>query len=55
MRARRAARRAKRGLYLPEADFDWPQKFLPYGAVTFASVEHLLFDPLINPEVELVW
>jgi len=51
--------RLGRGLYIPEelanADFDWPRKLLQYGAVSFTSVEDLLFDPLINPEVELVW
>lgn len=51
--------RLGRGLYIHEAladaDFDWPRKLLQYGAVTFASVEDLLFDPLINPEVDLVW
>jgi len=51
--------RLGRGLYIPEelanAGFDWPRKLLQYGAVTFASVEDLLFDPLINPEAELIW
>lgn len=47
------------GLHLLEAPvkavLDWPQRFLPHRAVTLAGVEDLLFDPLINPEVELVW
>lgn len=51
--------RLGRGLYIPEAladaDFDWPRKLLRYGAVTFASFEDLLLDPLINPEAELIW
>jgi len=51
--------RLGRGLYIPdalaEADFDWPRKLLRYGAVTFTTLDDLLCDPLINPEVELVW
>lgn len=51
--------RLGRGLYIPEelasAGFGWPRELLQYGAVTFASVEDLLFDPLINPEAELIW
>lgn len=51
--------RLGRGLYIPEAlaeaDFDWPRKLLQYGAVTFSRLEDLLSDPLIDPEVELVW
>lgn len=51
--------RLGRGLYLPEhlanAAFDWPRQLLKYSAVSYASLEELLLDPLINPEVELVW
>lgn len=51
--------RLGRSLFLHEslanADFEWPQKLLRYGAIPFADLEDLLLDPLLNPHAELVW
>lgn len=51
--------RLGRQLYLHEsmvrAGYDWVQKLLRYGAITFEDLEDLLLDPLINPHAELVW
>lgn len=51
--------RLGRQLYLHEsmvqAGYDWVQKLLRYGAITFEELEDLLLDPLINPHAELVW
>ena len=51
--------RLGRPLFLHEsitnADFDWPQKLIQYGARTFQSLENLLVDPLLNPHAELIW
>lgn len=51
--------RLGRQLYLHESlvrgGYDWVEKLLRYGAVTFEDLEDLLLDPLLNPHVELVW